>query len=113
VPYPPVAHTKFIYSLMQALPRIKHRSFEREFEVRAINVTDESTDDLQFRVSGQSIIPYRLLPIQADDGTTPLRRVRIGPGVSFDLNGPAVDRLLWSNDLYKVDVVKSDCTLRM
>lgn len=80
--------------LLPPVAAFKHESFEHEREVRAVIAMHESSNRFRFRTTNRTVVPYTCLKIGLQDGQTPLRRIRIGPGADFEENKRAVELLL-------------------
>lgn len=92
--------------------RHKHPSFVEESEWRLIHQSPRSNDGLNYRISGNALIPYRSMPLGDAPDISPIRRIRLGPGVTDDTKLWTVRHLLASEGYERVQVDISEVPLR-
>ncbi|GAA1739520.1 DUF2971 domain-containing protein [Aeromicrobium alkaliterrae] len=74
--------------------RFKDPSFSEEQEWRLITMIGNESSEADVRPSAGGLVPFRSVPFQGSSADSPVREIRVGPGLDFEREQLAVQQLL-------------------
>lgn len=103
-------HNELLSRVSALLPKFKHIGFRDEREWRFVVQRRLNSDQLQFRASGNKIVPY--IVVGAKKTRLPILSVRVGPGTDQDLTAKGLRLFLEARGYNDVRVDISDVPYR-
>jgi hypothetical protein len=85
------------------LPQFKHIGFQDEREWRIVVQHKTLRSEVQFRASGNVVVPYINLDLAQGEDLLPIKYIRIGPGKEQELTKRSIELYLESKG-YEIDV---------